>query len=259
MLDSPGEVAEPQMEGIHDYDVGMILTAVQEAGDVVDARLIRLEINFLSMLGDDREGEPATLFRKLATEPAFFVDILSSCYRSTLKQSDEEVNELKEDDAKQRALAHIGHELLYKWKSLPGTNNDGTVDEQELWKWANSAREIAEPLGYLDTCDFRIGQLISHGPTDSDGSWPARSVRRVVEKISTERIGAGIYIGIINSRGIVCRGEGGAQERDLATKYKTFAEQVRVDAPFTASVLDRICAYYLGEGREWDNRDEWER
>jgi hypothetical protein len=259
ILDSPTDLAKSRMSGIDEHDVGMILTAVQKAGDIDDARLIRVEINFIKMLGGDHEGQPATLFSKLANEPSFFVELLTWCYRSKhdrLEPDDEDISD--EELSRRRARARIGGDLLYKWKILPGTATNGGVDESALSAWVASARSNAEPLGYLDLCDSKIGEMIAHAPADPDGSWPIRSVRRVAEKIATERLGSGIFIGKINSRGVVCRGEGGRQERELADQYKTLADRVRVDAPFVASILDKLQKHYLGEGIQWDGREEWE-
>lgn len=260
ILKAPIELAKKQMEGVNSHDVGMLLSAVAEAGSIEDERLIPIEVNFLDMLGDHHFAEPAALFRKLAKEPQFFVEVISWFSRSANEDTNNNTTSLADQDIDhRRAHARLGHELLHKWRLLPGSDGTGEVDEKTLSAWIESVRTISEPLGCREQCDYYLGELIACAPSDPDGSWPIRTVRKVAEAFATERLGAGIYFGVRNSRGVVCRGEGGMQERELAEKYKNLAEHIRLDSPFFASILDQLRDSYLGEGREWDGREEWER
>ena len=259
ILDAETELAKEQIQAMSDYEVGMVLTAAQNAADAPEDRLFKLEFNFLRMLGDEHQGSPVTLFRRLTNSPEFFVELLSLVFKSS--NADQEIEEqLPENEAKSRkASAHAAYDLLHKWDEIPGTNNDGTIDPATLRDWINNARSIAATLGYLDVCDSQIGKLLSNAPTDSDGTWPCAAVRTEVEEIKTERLASGIYFGVLNSRGVVCRGEGGEQERELAAKYRDLAEKVRVDSPFISSLLDDLCQYYLREAKHWDATEDWER
>jgi hypothetical protein len=46
-----------------------------------------------------------------------------------------------------------------------------------------------------------------------------------------------VFGGQYNSRGVTWRGEGGAQERELADKYRAWANAVQYSYPFVASEL----------------------
>jgi len=174
--------------------------------------------------------------------------------------SDQEPEEkLPEDEAQPRkAKAHSAYDLLHKWSQIPGTSNEGTIDREALRDWINSARDIAAPLGYLDVCDSQIGQLLSNAPADPDDAWPCLAVREVAEEVSTDRLASGIYFGVLNSRGVVCRGERGEQERELAEKYRKLAEKVRIESPFIASILDDLRQSYLSDAKRWDATEDWE-
>ena len=98
--------------------------------------------------------------------------------------------------------------------------------------------------------DQHIGQLLSRVPAEEDGSWPPLPVCEVMERIASPQIGIGISIGVQNGRGVQWRGEGGAQERDLAAKYRSQAKQFAFDYPYVSGVLESIAVDYEQEA-EW--------
>ena len=46
--------------------------------------------------------------------------------------------------------------------------------------------------------------------------------------------------------------EGGAQEHELAAKYRSWARRRAVDYPFVSSILEDIAESYDREAEEWD-------
>ncbi|MGB4571317.1 MAG: hypothetical protein WBH97_00690, partial [Rectinemataceae bacterium] len=55
--------------------------------------------------------------------------------------------------------------------------------------------------------------------------------------IQSELIVQGMHTGVYNSRGVVARGEGGDQERELALKYRKWGEVLQISHPLVASKL----------------------
>ena len=64
----------------------------------------------------------------------------------------------------------------------------------------------------------------------------------------------GMAIGLYNQRGAQWRGEGPSQERDLATKFRNWSQQVAFDAPFTSRLLEQIARTYDHDA-EWHDTD----
>jgi hypothetical protein len=62
-------------------------------------------------------------------------------------------------------------------------------------------------------------------------------VRDVMEDIQSEPMMRGAHSGVYNSRGVHWRGEGGAQERQLAEKYRKWGQALQVSHPFVAAKL----------------------
>ena len=58
-----------------------------------------------------------------------------------------------------------------------------------------------------------------------------------MEDLQSEDMMRGVHTGVYNSRGFHTRGQGGDQERQLAEKYRKWAQQLRMSSPFMASEL----------------------
>ncbi len=235
------------------YEIGELFDTLQQSSDVDEDILMRLEWNYLKLLGDHRSGSAKTLFRRLSEQPNFFVELLTICFKSK-----DEPEEVQEPTKHQKATATQAYRLLHDWKVIPGTNDLGAIDETVLRKWCIESRRLADESGRLDICDSHIGQLFAHAPGNNNGQWPIGEVCRVAEEIGTDRLGSGLHVGICNSRGVVCRGKGGDQERELAAKYEGFANHIRYEMPFVAGVLDSVADAYKQEARRWDESERWE-
>ena len=61
-----------------------------------------------------------------------------------------------------------------------------------------------------------------------------------MERIASLEIAIGFKTGVLNARGVQWRGEGGAQERELSSKYRGLAKQRAFDYPHVSSVLESI-------------------
>jgi len=58
-----------------------------------------------------------------------------------------------------------------------------------------------------------------------------------MEDLQSEDMMRGARTGVYNSRGVHTRGPGGDQERQLADKYRKWAQQLRMSSPYVASEL----------------------
>ena len=114
------------------------------------------------------------------------------------------------------------------------------------------ARRLCVEFDRAEIGDQYIGQLLSKAPAEEDGSWPCLAICEAMEKIASPEIGQGFCIGKRNSRGATRR-EGGAQERELADKYRNWAKR-RFDYPFVSSVLEGIAASYDQDAVREDDR-----
>ena len=85
--------------------------------------------------------------------------------------------------------------------------------------------------------DISIGEMLAYAPPDPDGVWPCEPVRDVLEELHSADIMRGAHTGLFNSRGAHWRGDGGAQERELADKYRAWADALQYSHPYVSSEL----------------------
>lgn len=101
---------------------------------------------------------------------------------------------------------------------------------------------------------MQIGEVFAHALSDSDGTFPTRPVRDVLEAAPNDRLERGFTIGLHNKRGVTSRGmtEGGKQEYDVADNYEAWAQAVEATHPRTAGALRTVAESYREEGRRND-------
>jgi hypothetical protein len=146
------------------------------------------------------------------------------------------------------------HRVLKQMSRIPGTDADGKIVTKALMDWLTQVRALAAQYGRDEITDQCLGQLLAKAPAESTGVWPSVSVCDVMESIASPEIAKGFSIGVRNSRGAVWRGEGGAQERELAAKYRGWSQNLLFQYPYVASVLEDIATSYDREA-EWHDSE----
>jgi hypothetical protein len=217
-----------------------------------------LELAFLESLapGFPRDtGSIPNLERYVSEHPELFVRAVCLAYRRRDRGVDP--HELQAPDGRKKALAERSNLLLEALRRVPGQKEDGSIGAEHLAGWVNSVRASSEQLSRLEMADLCIGKLLSHAPVGSDGVWPCEPVRDVLENVQSEELLSGVTTGVFNGRGVVLRGADGEQERELARKYRGWADALRVSHPFVAAkLLDELERTYSREG---DREDTWAR
>jgi hypothetical protein len=255
LLTLPAEALESpsRTDGFH---IQEIIGALQARDDVDEVRLIRIEWHYIKFLDEQSKVAPQTLQKHLSSSPEFFNEVLSLCYRS--RSADDE-GDVPEPSAYRQYMAEHGFRLLHEWDRVPGTGDNGTVDEGVLRDWCVKARHIAKESGRNGVCDSHIGQLFAKSKQqDENGTLPCLAIRRVACEIATESLESGMVCGIRNLRGACFRATGGSQERDLAREFRSRADRIRFESLFVAQVLDSVAQGYENEAEWWDERDRWD-
>jgi len=134
-------------------------------------------------------------------------------------------------------MAERGYKLLEAIQRIPGYNDLGELESVNLQRWISTVRNECAELSRAEKADIYIGKVLACAPVGKDGVWPCEPVRDVIEDIQSELIVQGMHTGVYNSRGVVARGEGGDQERELALKYRKWGEVLQISHPFVASKL----------------------
>lgn len=262
-----GHEDDPEVSQLEQYD----LVSAFEYLDthVPNARrneIARLQWLFLPLLGFEPRIE--ALHEAVTADPSFLVQILQLLYRPdpaeqmTVPAGDEaEVSE-DEPTPAQRQMAQAGYRLIRSYRSLPGANEDGTVNAAVLGSWVDGVLELASASGHRRSAEDVLGHVLANAPVGSDGRWPAEPVRELLERLQSDRTEAGLRMELLNRRGVTTRGleDGGAQERALADKYRNEAQSLADQWPRSAAVLRALAEGYAADARREESEAErWRR
>lgn len=256
--------ADPEMGLLTQHDIAELLRYLAGSNLAIE-RLARLEWMYLGALGFN--ASPVALVRLLASDPDFFVDVIVQVYRpendddraTGAEESTEESREkvVVTGERTQQQAEHA-HRLLWSWRVVPGSREDGTVDFAELTDWVTRARGRLKDLSRLGVGDTHIGHALAWSPPGDDGIWPALPVRELLEVTQSEDVKNGMRSQLFNNRGAWTRDllEGGDQERGLSAKYREQAGKLVDRWPRTAAVLRSLAGSYESLGRGEDDDAE---
>ncbi len=246
---------DPEIRALssHDFESSLKLLERHRGSIGVD-RLARLEWGLLPALGHDPDA-PA-LHEGMATNPAFFVDVVCSVYRSRNEDLDPEHDDA--DDEQRQARAHNGYRLLSSWHHPPGLSGDG-IDAERLHEWLEEAERLLRERGRLEVGLVHLGQVLASAPPDDGATRPPRVVRDLLEELQSEEVESGLSTELFNRRGVTSRGleEGGAQEASLAAEFRADADRFADEWPRIAALYRRIASSYEADARR--NEESAER
>lgn len=233
------------------YDLSNALQALQKRAGVTPDEMAHLEFMFIPALDDTKHGIP-NLEKQIAKSPSLYVQTVAMTFRRT--DGKEDPPEWRIDDPDRKStVATATHRLLDRLRRTPGTGDDGEININDLKAWLSQVREGCKEHGRGVICDQMIGQLLANGPKDTDGS-PCRPICEALEWMASAEVARGFIVAVHNERGAHWRGEGGAQERDLAALHRGRSGRLAFEFPYVASVLERIAASYDSEA-EWHDSD----
>ena len=188
---------------------------------------------------------PETLENMLASDSEAFCTIIQKCYRS--KKEDQKLTERSAED---RSFAENARHLLYGWKTPPGTQKDGTFNEEHFNKWLQNVKQLCTESGHLEVALGRIGQVLIHAPADPDGLWIHHAVAAELNDSSAEEMRDGFWSGIVNSRGLYRVDPSGKPEKELAEQYRKKAEEMENAGFYRFAVTLRSLSDYYSKEAE---------
>lgn len=175
------------------------------------------------------------LEKYIELHPEFFVQLVVWTYKR--KDEGEDPREWKVAPEQVPQAAERGHRILDGLSRIPGHDDLGELQADRLAAWVKHVRDSCAALDRLDIADVCIGNLLSGAPVGADGVWPCEPVRQVMEDVRSNNMMRGAHTGLYNSRGVTWRGEGGDQEREVASKYRRWVNALQYSHSFLASEL----------------------
>lgn len=227
--------SEPELITAGNNLVDMV-AKLADSPDADPARVARLEFALLPAQHGERH-KAKTLFRELATNPVFFVDLLRMFTFSA---------DHTDPPTATGEIAANAYQLLRAWNTIPGFSDPKAPDLTYLLSWIAEAQRLAANPDRLILAEEQIGDVLSCAPVDLDGVWPHRLVREAIEHLANENVERGISMGKRNGRGLTWRSAfaGGDQERELSSGFTADAAALAPEWPRTAALLRNLAADY---------------
>jgi len=229
------------------FDICELLNRVEDVEGKLEERVVFLEFVFSRLLSHTRK--PKVSQRFIARNPDAYMQLI----RATFKDEDGNIPLLRENEVE--LSPENAHEMLEQLQILPGQHGDD-IDLDELTLWVTRSRILAKESRQERMFLSMFGQWLAKSPFGLDGNWPHESVREIIEELESEKLEDSMQIGIMNGRGVYSKayGEGGDQERTLASKYREWQLALSSAWPRTARVLggvaDSYDAYAIREDRK---------
>ncbi|WP_421287854.1 hypothetical protein [Aeromonas veronii] len=232
--------------GMLTYYVEHMFEELNKRPDVAREELARMEFAYLPLL--IKRNKRLTLHKMLVESPEFFISAICTVFKPA--NGDAPITSEQE-----RKLANAAYKLLNSLDILPGQEGD-RIDFEKLKAWFDDVRHRAIEVDRVTVTDSRIGHMLAHAPIDpEDQVWPHKTVRQLIEQISSDKMEGAIRIERANMRGVYTKaiGEGGRQERELAQQARAWALAIP-DYPRTASLLYSIADMWLEDGVRADTK-----
>lgn len=230
---------------IDTHSIVELIKYLQMHKELAEDELFKVEWAYLPLLDSHGEGQPTLLERRLATDPAFFSEVIRVLYRSRTQEEPRE-----ELSAESKAIASNAWRLLHGWRMPPGLRPDGSFSGDELRSWLTEVRSLCQESGRLEVAMIQAGEVLIHAPPDAGGLWIDRSVAEELNARDAQELRDGFSTALFNSRGAHFVDPTGRPERDLAEQYRLKADAVE-SAGFSrfAVALRQVADFYEREAR----------
>ncbi|WP_430469814.1 HigA family addiction module antitoxin [Thalassospira lucentensis] len=258
LLDLATKVSEEtdRFKNIEGFRVVSALNVLNERGDLDVQKLVQLEFLYGRVIGNYDKYTFPNLSKEIASSPSSFFHLIALCFGREDRAVDDPSLNLPEGDERRRNAATLAHDALSNVKMIPGTQVDGSVDMEKLRGWVHDVREIAGKHDRLMVADSKIGELLRLSSPDVDGLWPNAKVREVIEEVHSRDLATGFLIAVRNARGSHFRPQpdNGSPEREIASKYRGYAERVIYQQPFVGRMLMSIAQSYESDAKIHENQ-----
>ena len=249
ILDEPSDIKH-----LDRHETVEVISRLQKSATADRDALFKIEWNFLPWLDQFSPGSPSTLEQRLASDTAFFAEVVRLVYRSTKDNQDDD-----QPDEHRESLVQNAYRLLTDWRWYPGKLADGSFDVNAFKTWLEEARRITEETGHRDVAQIQIGQVLTYAPSDPNGLWIHEGVAEALNGRDTEEMRSGFTTARFNQRDVHTF-TAGKEERELAQQYRTEADALEAKgfSRFATAMRELANQYERDANREANRRSPFD-
>jgi hypothetical protein len=227
-----------------------LIKELQEDPKTDQEALFNIEWVYLTALVGNSGARPNLLEHRLATDAAFYCEIIQIVFPS--RHQDKQVKESSEEE---RRIGRHVYRLLLEWSISPGTLVDGSFSPNTFDTWLKQVKETCETTGHFEVAMSQLGQVLINAPPDPDGLWIHRAVAAALNAKNSEEMRSGFSTGLLNSRGAFLVDPSGKPEDELAAKYNREGDEVEAAGFHRLAVTMRSLAATYSREAEIIRRD----
>lgn len=201
------------------YQISEIIRAIQSDMRFTNEQVCSIEWAYLPVLGRHDRAEPKFLNTKIANEPEFFHQVITSVYRSD-KQSGNSSLE-SEKNGEESKLTENFWRLLNEWNHVPGLDESGKLEVSRLKEWIKKVESLARESGHLEIAMQKIGETLFYAPPADDGYWIIDEIAEILNSRGSEydQLRTGYSLEVYNSRGAQIVDPEAKPEFELSRKW----------------------------------------
>ncbi|WOI56730.1 hypothetical protein [Palleronia sp. LCG004] len=240
------------------HELENVFKLLDDAPNVSDTQIASLEWPFAKLLENygAGSGRPAwAMHRLMMADPSEYVGLLRWAYPRNDDLPEPEFDVIDPDQREMRATT--AYHVLASWSQIPGTRPDGAFDGDEFRNWFARMRELATEHGRLGVACVRLADCLARvAKLRGFDDWLPEVVFDVLDQPSAAQLREAMWLAVHNARGVTSRGpyDGGAQERELAKRYRTLSTRCCNSHPRVAAMLEEIAKSFDRDAEREDQQ-----
>lgn len=230
---------------MNSHNIAELIKVLQDSTETNPNELFQIEWAYLPLLDGYRGTLPKYLAGRLASDSAFFCEVIQKVY----KPKDAPKNEITLSE-QELSIAQNAWRLLHEWRTPPGLKEDGSFSADALKKWLAETKAACSQSGHTEVALRHIGNVLFHSPADPSGLWLHNAAAEVLNEKEAERMRNGFCSAAFGSRGVHWIDPTGKPELEIAAKYREKSVQIE-DAGYQrlAAAIRGLADSYEHEAR----------
>lgn len=256
ILDTLNKLKTTPPEDVHvsdnmiSYYVEEVLKVLSKRDDVKEDDLVSLQISYYPLLHESRGTATKELQSKFATDPELFIELLCLNYKA---RSAPKRTEPSEEVQKKAMLAH---KIIEGMHTLPGLQDDGSIDYDQLKTWTDKVLERVNEEDRSSVGGYELGGFIYRASmADKEEPWPREEVCRLLDEVDNDKFVEGFVMQAFNYDGVRFVSLEDTDDLDHAAIADKRASEISTLYPQAARILRKVSAELKSKRRRLFRED----